>query len=137
MLMEYGEVPSTISKEAFRADPDNWENYWPGFTTYTGIIGRLPSTGIQIVRNRQNPHLYKAFQTIYREMRTPEAAQEDPEMKLVASLDRAGVMRPTCRVQHLDGTVRDHEDWKTNLKWHFDLNPWVWTGVVKEQSSAC
>jgi len=92
-------------------DISTWDN-WPssGIIRY-GQPTRAPIFTRQILKNRQNPNLFKAFSILL--------GSED----LLVSHDRACLFRPTKNVQFPDGSYNDMEHWKTGYNIHLDINP--------------
>lgn len=114
-----------------RNDPSTWCKRWPGGGP--GFLGEARTP--QAWRNRTNPKLRKAFETIL------------GNTEIVASVDNFGMLRPTnrvpmgrlphqepCRIDiEVDEEtptalkVVDMEEWVTKSKWlHWDMNPFRW-----------
>jgi len=84
------------------SDPSTW-NHWPknGMERY-GTPTQAPLFSPQLLRNRQNPRLHRAFSLL---LKTQD---------LLINHDRACLMRP----------VAENPSWATSLSLHLDFNPW-------------
>jgi len=77
-----------------------------------GFLGNNLAITPSAWNNRQNPNIYKAFCTLFK--------QKD----LWVKLDRFGFMRPTRQLISGNTTV-DKVEWETTHNWvHWDQNPW-------------
>jgi len=97
-------------------DVQSWDNM---AIAKTGIFGDSVAHSKMMWENRQSPKLHRIYSNLI--------GTED----LLVSLDRVCVMRPTKGVpKYLGGEEKvDHPEWKTVDAWfHWDLNPWFWTG---------
>jgi hypothetical protein len=95
-----------------RDKPESWSFKWPSFSKM-GILGNDRWLYPQACDNRQNPKIYKVFQTLL------------GEHELIINITRAGLMRPTKDIffPSLNKT-EDRENWKTMSEWlHLDMNP--------------
>lgn len=92
--------------------PETWERGWPSLSKL-GILGNIRWLYPQACDNRQNPNVYRVFQTLF------------GEHELFANVTRAGLMRPTRDIffPTLNKT-EDRPTWKTLSEWlHLDMNP--------------
>ena len=106
---EYGEKVS-------RHDPTTWEIVKDPH----GFVGAQPHDGKQLWNNRQNPKVYKAFKMMY-EMISRRKLKEP----LISCLARGSIMLPT------KGPY-GKEEYKIERLPHFDLNPYVWCGMLEQ-----
>lgn len=92
--------------------PETWSYKWPSFSKL-GILGNDRWLYPQACDNRQNPNIYKVFQTLF------------GEHELIVNITRAGMMRPTKNIYFpTRDQVEDRETWKTVSDWlHLDMNP--------------
>lgn len=105
---------------ANRKDPSTWTERWP--TNKTGILGTPIASDTMAWKNRQSKNIHKVFSKLY------------GTTKLLVSVDRYNVMRPTKNVKFCNGEVKDCDEWKGLESWfHWDLNPWFWTGLLKDE----
>lgn len=100
--------------EIDRHKPETWKfENWRG---RYGFVNGVPLNYPQINSNRHNHKVHKAFKSVY-ELSTGRPLEEP----LIAMFDRGSGMRPG----------KKHPEWVTDDIYHFDINPWWWTGVVK------
>ena len=100
-----------------------------------GIPTKEPLFSPELVKNRNNPKIWKAFQSLYQHIDTQRGkykpGQED--IPLIVNHDRVGFYRPTL--------CNGREDWKTPYKYpnvHLDLDPKLYkdhSGIVAEIQS--
>jgi len=95
-------------------NPKTWEEFFR-FQRFghLGIIGLDSSFAPYLIRNRQNPQVYKAFSIVLK------------SDKLWVDHDRLGALRPTKNIV-FDATSPpvDKPEWRTIDKWlHLDSNP--------------
>ncbi|KAL6041506.1 Phytanoyl-CoA dioxygenase [Balamuthia mandrillaris] len=128
-----------------KEDPHSWERLGKGGA---GIVGMDIVDGVMAWTNRQNANLYKAFSLVL------------GTKKLMVSMDRYGMMRPTKNIpfpsRQEEGTEEkgkkkeeekeeadkegglrreDRPEWKTRSAWvHWDLNPWGWFHVGEDET---
>jgi hypothetical protein len=69
--------------------------------------------------NRTNKNIYKVFCEIFGEHR------------LWCTIDKWGVMRGTKNLQ-INGNVEDRDQWRYELKLHWDANPWLLCEELKK-----
>ncbi|CAF1285785.1 unnamed protein product [Rotaria sordida] len=95
-----------------RDQPETWSYKWPSFSKM-GILGNDRWLYPQACDNRQNPNIYKVFQTLF------------GEHELIVNITRAGLMRPTKNIYFSSrNQIEDRENWKTISDWlHLDMNP--------------
>ena len=96
-----------------RNDPNTWEYAHSNH----GFAGKGPFVGRQLWENRAHPNIVQAFKLLYE-----LTSQKQLNEPLVACLDRGSLMLPT------EGP-HGREEWKAKRIPHFDLNPFLWTGV--------
>mmetsp|Transcript_5667 Transcript_5667/g.6147 ORF Transcript_5667/g.6147 Transcript_5667/m.6147 type:complete len:368 (+) Transcript_5667:163-1266(+) len=113
-------------------DPNTWEpENWPSRRKF--LLSRLALHPIAF-RNRFHPNVYRVFCNIYK------------RQDLWTSIDNWGVMRGTKNLKFKDPdtgeiVTKDRDEWRYNLKLHWDLNPWKYytettTGGHMEQYQA-
>jgi ectoine hydroxylase-related dioxygenase (phytanoyl-CoA dioxygenase family) len=95
-----------------RDKPETWNSKWPRFS-HMGILGNERWLYPQACDNRQNPNIYKVFQTLF------------GDHELMVNITRAGLMRPTKDIYFPSlNKTEDREQWKTMSNWlHMDMNP--------------
>jgi len=110
------EIEKMSFETVTRNDLESWGKRWPA--SKTGILGSGIICDQQAFDNRQSPELYEVFKNLYNE--------DD----LLVSLDRYGAMRPTKDVPDNQGELHDRPEWYGLDSWfHWDLNPWWFSGV--------
>ena len=95
-----------------RDRPESWSSFWPGLSQM-GILANERWLSTQACNNRQNPKIYRVFQTLFN------------DEELIVNIGRAGLMRPTKDVYFptID-KKEDRKEWKTLSHWlHLDMNP--------------
>ncbi len=93
--------------------PKEWDKVWPAMET-EGILGTPPVFSKQAFKNRQHPRVYNSFAKLL------------GEDKLMVSIDRYGLFRPTKKVDiNGDGSkFEDRAQWETHRNLHLDMNAW-------------
>lgn len=104
-----------------REDPRTWENeIWP--TGSRNFLDPLePCLEEETWRNRVCPAVRRIFGVLWQGL----GRESD---RLVVSVDRVGIMRPTRLRSGGDaaGAVVERPDWRTSRNWlHWDQNPWA------------
>mmetsp|Transcript_2421 Transcript_2421/g.5615 ORF Transcript_2421/g.5615 Transcript_2421/m.5615 type:complete len:410 (-) Transcript_2421:35-1264(-) len=132
---ELWESPSLLGGYAGlkRDEPSTWGgDAWPaGCRNFLDPLD--PCAEVQSWRNRVDPAVVSVFERLWRGLRFDgEREDEEPDGRLVVSVDRFGVMRPT-RLPALgpEGNTTWHErpEWRTSRNWlHWDQNPWASPG---------
>ena len=112
-------ISSVTSDDIQQNDPNTWNtDLWP--TKKTGILGSRVVDDKMAWKNRSSPDLHRVYSKLY------------GTSELVISLDRYNIMRPTKNVDFGNGIIKDMPEWKGLESWfHWDLNPWYWTGISK------
>ncbi|CAE8583254.1 unnamed protein product, partial [Polarella glacialis] len=139
-LCEIWESPSLLAghEGLSRDDPATWDvATWPaGCRNFLDPLD--PCAESQSWRNRVNPVLNRVFDVLWQatsESESSEAAKEprDEASRLVVSVDRFGLMRPTrlrrpaaaATASGAGDTFEDKPHWRTSRNWlHWDQNPW-------------
>ena len=106
-------------KEILKNDPTTW-NHIQGFPKNFGFVNDDILRKEQFWKNRKSEHVYNCFKATY-EAQTGKPLAEP----LLACIDRGSMMRPT----------KDNPEWKTHDLYHFDIDPWSWTGVKEHAYS--
>lgn len=113
-----------VATHKLSRDPLSWgDNNWPKNGHF--LIRRRPTVGLEPTLVRTHPTVHQVFTTIFGTDR------------LQTSIDRWGVMRGTMNIPTLqaDGTValKDHPEWRQNLRLHWDMNPWAYIGEKENE----
>lgn len=115
-----------------RDDPNTWKT-WPSMGM--GILGGDIAAGPQAWTNRQHPRVHQVYANLF------------GTEKLISSVDRYGIMRPTKNVKMMkkrksvdaegnevevvEEVVKDRPNWQTTEQWfHWDLAVWAWFGLA-------
>uniref|UniRef100_A0A7S1QS60 Phytanoyl-CoA dioxygenase n=1 Tax=Alexandrium catenella TaxID=2925 RepID=A0A7S1QS60_ALECA len=124
-----------------RNDPQSWDDdQWPaGCRNFLDPLD--PCSEVETWRNRVVPAVSRVFHTLWRGLRFDGEREDDVDGRLVVSVDRMGVMRPTkVKMPGKDGSAADDapltekRDWRTSRNWlHWDQNPWVSPGFFAVQ----
>jgi hypothetical protein len=101
---------------ADQSDPSTWSVV----NQPHGFVGIEPNNGKQLWNNRQHPLVYSAFKMMY-EIISGRPLKES----LLALLARGSIMLPTTG-------PNGKEEYLVNRLPHFDLNPYVWCGMVEQ-----
>ena|SRR3990167_3390117 len=110
-------VKRSSVESCIKDQPETWGDNWP--TSKTGILGDGIVQDPQAWKNRQNKNIYDVFSTLYN------------DSDLIVSLDRYGITRPTVNIP-INGKLVNKPEWSGLQSWfHWDLNPWLWSGVTK------
>lgn len=104
-----------------------------------------PCSEVESWWNRVNPAVARVFHSLWRQLRFDGESEESPEGRLVVSVDRFGVMRPTkVKMNGKEGSPADggglteRPDWRTSRNWlHWDQNPWTSPGFFAVQGLLC
>jgi hypothetical protein len=96
----------------------------PSSSNAYGFVNTGPINQLQCWKNRQNEKIYNAFKILYKltSKNVNLNMNKDP---LVACLDRGSILRPTDK----------NKDWETKDIYHFDIDPWEFTGTTKVNDS--
>eukprot|EP01117_Protostelium_nocturnum_P017202 TRINITY_DN6970_c0_g1_i1.p1 TRINITY_DN6970_c0_g1~~TRINITY_DN6970_c0_g1_i1.p1 ORF type:complete len:355 (-),score=100.96 TRINITY_DN6970_c0_g1_i1:108-1172(-) len=124
-LQDSNENPKGLQEKRITLeDPSSWENVnWPSSSKFQFSKS---ACGQKAFDNRCNPRIYELFQHIYQ-----------GENKLWISIDKWGVMRGTKNLRMVDAEGKENwverEDWRSELKMHWDLNPWLYVNEVEKE----
>jgi len=143
-VSELWESPSLLGghEGLRRDDPATWGgDAWPaGCRNFLDPLD--PCSEAESWRNRVHPAVNRIFDVLWRSLRL-EGEGEEPDGRLVVSVDRFGVMRPTrVRLPAADPsvagaageTVKERPEWRTSRNWlHWDQNPWASPGFYGVQ----
>lgn len=112
-----------VATQKVSLDPLTWgDENWPDKSHF--LIRRRPSIALEATLVRTHPLVHQVFATIF------------GTAELQTTIDRWGVMRGTEDIptRQKDGTVvlKDHPEWRQNLKLHWDMNPWAYIAAKEE-----
>jgi len=92
------------------SDPTSWETH--NFPSHSKFLVGTPAFTPNAFKNRTNMNVYHVFRELF--------GRHD----LWCNIDNWGFFRPTKNIAFPDG-VKDRDDWRYNLKLHWDFNPWI------------
>jgi hypothetical protein len=124
-----------------RYDTSTWHLHWPALK-HLGILGNDVILSKQMMENRQNEKVFRAFEIIF------------GHGDLIVDVGRASAMRPTRNVLIPESDIHekdvvldtpseregyvyvDRPHWKTKSEWiHWDMHPWNgWTSTFAWKS---
>lgn len=83
-----------------------------------GFVGKKPTSQPQFWKNRCNPLIYSLFKRLY-ELASKQTMNEP----MLCMFDRGSLLRPT----------NQNPRWRTSNIYHFDIDPWAWSGRVPDE----